>query len=55
MNSLHEFGRVFGFMVVLAMLDGLVVAHAWGALIFIAVGTPIVGWTEQRLRPDLYP
>lgn len=54
-NSMNEGCKWFGAIILLGTLAGLVAIGAWGALVFIAVGVPIVGLVEQQLRPELYP
>jgi hypothetical protein len=53
-NSLHEAGKVTGFIIMLAFIGALVWSGSWGPLAFFTVMTPIVGMLEVWLRPDLY-
>lgn len=49
MNSMDAAFRLWGFMAAVAILAGLVANGAWGALAFVAVGVPIIGWAEHRM------
>lgn len=46
MSGMHEGCRVFGAIMVLAALAGLVAIRAWGALTFMTIIIPIIAVAE---------
>ncbi len=53
-NSLHAAGQVWGTIILGGMLVSLVLIEAWPIIALLAVMTPLVGWFERFMRPELY-